>query len=139
MELYKVLIKRGAEYITNDRAFVLRVAKQKISRYYSLSERLRIFISMNITNEEGEEIDISDIEADTFLIEDFVVNQELLETVKQYIQTKPEDIQKVFYLMYDTDLSISEIAKTLLMSESNVKNKLYRTLKELRELLTNER
>ncbi|MFQ9801920.1 MAG: sigma factor-like helix-turn-helix DNA-binding protein [Clostridia bacterium] len=35
-------------------------------------------------------------------------------------------------MYYSLDLTIPEIAKQLSMSESNVKNKLYRTLKEMR-------
>ena len=138
MELYQLLNKRGADYVTNEKALVLKIAKRKIARYYSLAERLRIFVSMNATNEEGEEIDFSEIEPDAFLNEDFTINQAMLETIMQYIHTKPEDVQKVFYLMYDADLTIPEIAQTLSMSESGVKNKLYRTLKEIRKLL-NER
>ena len=138
MELYQLMSKRGADYVTNEKALVLKIAKRKIARYYSLAERLRIFVSINATNEEGEEIDFSEIEPDAFLNEDFTINQAMLETIMQYIHTKPEDVQKVFYLMYDADLTIPEIAQTLSMSESGVKNKLYRTLKELRKLL-NER
>ena len=40
MELYKVLRKRGADYVKNERAFVLRLAKQKINRHYTLTDRL---------------------------------------------------------------------------------------------------
>ena len=135
MELYQVLIKRGTEYITNDRAFVLKIAKQKLSRYYSLRERLRNFISLTAVNEDGKEVELSDFEADSFLAEDFAINHDLYETVKQFLHSKPEDVQKVFYLMYDVDLTIPEIAQALSISESSVKNKLYRTIKEIRKLL----
>jgi RNA polymerase sigma-70 factor (ECF subfamily) len=135
LELYQVLDKRGANYVTNDKALVLRIAKRKIAKHYSLLERLRIYVSMNTAHKDEEETELADFAADTFLTEDFAVNQVLLETAKQFIQSKPEDVQKVFYLMYDVDLSIPEIAQALSMGESNVKNKLYRTLKELRNLL----
>jgi len=135
MELYKILDERGVDYVTNEKALVLRIAKRKVARYYSLLERLRIFVSMSTTNEDGDEVDLSDLEADAFLTEDFSVNHILLESVRQFIESKPEDVQKVFYLKYDVDLSISEIAQALSISESSVKNKLYRTLKELRNLL----
>jgi len=134
MELYQILNKRGVDYITNDKALVLRIAKRKVARYYSLLERMRIFISLNAANEDREEAELSDFQADAFLTEDFSVNKILLESARQFIFSKPEDVQKVFYLMYDVDLSISEIAQALSMSESSVKNKLYRTLKELRNL-----
>ena len=135
MELYQVLDKRGADYINNDMAFVLRLAKQKIAKYYSLQERMRIFVSLNASKDGDESADISDFQADSFLTEDFVVNQALLEEARCFVQSRPEIVQKVFYLFYDMGLTISEVAEALSIGESNVKNKLYRTLKELRELL----
>ena len=135
MELYQVLIKRGAEYVTNEKAFVLRIAKQKLARYYSLLERLRLFVSMTASNEDEEEVELSDFEASNFSMEDYAVNQDILDKARKFIQSKSEDIKKVFYLFYDVGLSIPEIAKSLSMSESSVKNKLYRTLKELQNVL----
>lgn len=135
VELYQLLTKRGVDYIKNDKAVVLRIAKQKLSRHYTLMERLRIFIPMTVKNDDGDEAVLSDLEADSFLTEDFVINQILLEDVSRLLQSKPQDVKKVFYLFYDLDHSIPEIAKALSMSESNVKHKLYRTLKELRDLL----
>ena len=135
MELYKLLNERGVEYVTNEKALVLRIAKRKIARYYSLLERLRLFVSISTTNEDGEEVDLSELEADSFLTDDFSINHALLDTIRQFIKSKPEDVRKVFYLMYDVDLTIPEIAQTLSISESSVKNKLYRTLKELKNLL----
>ncbi len=45
---------------------------------------------------------------------------------------------KIFYLYFAMGLKISEIAKELKMTESNVKNKIYRTLKELKKYLGKE-
>ena len=136
MELYQVLQKRGTSYIANDKAFVLRLAKQKLARYYSLQERLKMFVSASTVSEDGEDMDLSGLEADTLLTEDFAVDQVMLNAAKQFIHNRPEIVQKVFYLFYDMGLTIPEIAEALAITESNVKNKLYRTLKELRSLLT---
>jgi len=134
MELYQVLCKRGANYVTSEKALVLKIAKRKIARYYSLLERVRgIFVSLYTTNDDGDEIALPELEA--FLTEDFTVNHAVLTSAQDFLREKPQDVQKIFYLMYDLDLSIAEIAQALSMSESNVKNKLYRTLKELRNLL----
>jgi len=138
MELYKVLNERGAKYVEHDKAFVLRIAKHKIAKHYSLMERLRIFVSMTSVNDDEDEIDLSDFNSDNFLSEDFTVNYVLIEIMQQFLDSKPDIVQKVFYLMYDVGLTIPEIAQALSMSESNVKNKLYRTLRELRILITEE-
>ena len=135
MELYQVLIRRGVDYVTNERALVLRIAKRKVARYYSLLERLKIFVSINFITVNEDEVDISDFEPDAFLTEDFSIKHDTLDSITQFIQSKPEDVQKVFYLKYNADLSIAEIAQALGTSESGIKNKLYRTLKEIRNIL----
>ena len=135
MELYRLLDKRGADYITNEKALVMRLAKQKISKHYSLMERLRIFVSMTAKNDEDDDVDLPDFEVDGFLTEDLVVSNVMYDNALKFIRSKPEDVQKIFYLMYELGLTISEIAQALSMKESNVKNKLYRTLKELRNLI----
>jgi len=135
MELYMVLRKRGADYVTNEKAFVMKLAKQKIARHYSLMDRLRVFISFAPADEDGQGVELSDVDVNGFLMEDFAINSSLLETARQFIVSKPEVVKKVFYLFYDLGLSIPEIGQTLSLSESNVKNKLYRTLKELRDVL----
>ena len=136
VELYQVLQKRGTGYITNHKAFVLRLARQKLARYYSLQQRLKMFVSARAADEDGEEIDLHGFEADAFLTEDFVVNRVMLEAAREYVHTRPEAVQKVFYMFYDMGQTIPEIAKALAITESDVKNKLYRTIKELRKLLT---
>ena len=142
MELYQLMNKRGINYVTNEKALVLRIAKQKIARHYSLLKRLQMFVPMQIKKEDNEEIDLSDADVDSFLTEDstedYVVNQILIETARKLIRTKPADIEKIFYLFYDVGLTIPEIAKNLSLSESSVKNKLYRTVKELQNLLGKE-
>jgi len=136
VELYKILVNRGADYVTHERALVMRLAKRKIAKHYSLLERLKNFVSITAVNEDNEEVDLTEFEADDFSIEDFTVNNILLENAWLLVKSKPIDVRKIFYLMYDVGLTIPEIARALSMSESNVKNKLYRTIKELRKLLS---
>ncbi|QVK18631.1 sigma-70 family RNA polymerase sigma factor [Mycoplasmatota bacterium] len=130
MELYSVLIKRGVNYIKNYEAFVLKIAKQKIYRYYSILDRLKMMVSLS---EKDKAFNITDLKADSFMIEDTICEKDLVEQVNEFLSKKSEDVKKIFYLFYYFNLSIREIAKLLRLNESNVKNKLYRTLKELRE------
>ena len=129
VEIYQIILKRGVEYVKNEKALCLRIARQKLSRYYSLIERLKIFVTVSNDNE------IADFEDDSFLTEDFTVNRIMLEEVRRFIAQKPQDVKKVFYLFYDVGCTIPEIARLLSIGESNVKHKIYRTLKELRTLL----
>ena len=133
MELYKVLSKRGAAYITNEKALVFRIARRKLARYYSLAARLRLLVPISAA--DGGEESLSGFDAGAFLTEDFAVGSVLLETARRFILSKPDDVQKIFYLHYDAGLTLAEIARSLALNESNVKNKLYRTLAELRDIL----
>lgn len=134
MELYKVITKRGLDYIKNSDAFVMKIAKQKLYRYYSLFDRLKSIIPMLTINDKGEEVNIVDLEMLDFVIEEKIFEDALVTQINEFISEKSKDIQKIFYLFYYLDMTIPEIAKLLSMNESNVKNKLYRTLKELRKL-----
>jgi RNA polymerase sigma-70 factor (ECF subfamily) len=58
--------------------------------------------------------------------------------VSKLLEKKNEVIRKIFYLFYEENLTINVIAQTLHLTESNVKNKLYRTLKELKEIMEGE-
>jgi len=136
LELFQVLNYRGVSYVKNPKAFMLRLAKRKISRYYTLLERLKLFVSLTAENEESTPYEVADIAITSILTEDFTINQVLVESAKKYISSKSESVRKVFYLFYDFDMTIPEISKALGISESNVKNKLYRTIKELRDLLS---
>lgn len=67
-----------------------------------------------------------DIETDT-------ITKLNAEEVWKYIKQKKVIVIKVFYLYYYSDRKLSQIAKELGISESKVKNILYRTIKEIQE------
>jgi RNA polymerase sigma-70 factor (ECF subfamily) len=142
VELYTLLLKRGADYVQNDKAIVIKLAKQKLYSYYKLADRLRMLIPLHFSNESegGGDILLSDLQktADDFLTEDFVADKLTLEEARDFIAAKPLDVRKIFHLYFDMELTLAEIAVTLGLKESNVKNKLYRTLKELRKMLGGE-
>lgn len=131
-ELFLVLSKRGVDYIENEEAFVIRLANQKIYKYYTIVEKLKAVITFTGVNKDSEVFEIQNIESSENHIEDRIVRDELVEEINLYLKIKPVDIRKIFYLYYSLELTISEIAVELEMTESNVKNKLYRTLSELR-------
>lgn len=135
LELYQLLKRRGLNYIVNDEAIVIKLAKQKIYKYYTLKERLKSIVPMSLKRETGEEFDLIDLNVDLYLEEELKLQQVKLSEARQWLQKKDAATKKVFYLFYDQDLTIKEISALLNLTESNVKHKLYRTLKELRALL----
>ncbi|HCX79596.1 MAG TPA: hypothetical protein DG577_09305 [Firmicutes bacterium] len=134
MELYAVMVKRGLDYIANSEAFVMNIAKQKVYRHYSLLTRLKFAIPLSVADEDGNEINIADLEANYFSFNTSMLNSALIAEIKRAISAKPQIVQKIFLLRYSLDMTIPEIAELLSVGESYVKNKLYRTRNELREL-----
>ncbi|MCL2364356.1 MAG: sigma-70 family RNA polymerase sigma factor [Defluviitaleaceae bacterium] len=130
-ELYRVLRKRGADYLVCEKAFVMRLARQKLARYYSLLQRMQMFVSLPAQSNGAAP---PHWEADDFNVEEFALNGVMLEEARALLRNKPQDVQKVFFLFYEMEQTIPEVATELGMTESNVKNKLYRTLKEIRRL-----
>jgi DNA-directed RNA polymerase specialized sigma24 family protein len=66
-------------------------------------------------------------------IADSICTNELIEEVHNFLSEKPKDIQQIFFMRFSLELSISEIAKLLDSKESGIKNKLYRTINEIRQ------
>ena len=107
------------------------IAKNKVIDYYRFNYKNKI-VSL-FSNKEGIEL-LDQIPSD-YDLEDHFIKETDLKIVWEYLKKKKVIISKIFYLYYYEDYEIKEIAKVLNISESNVKNNLYRTLKELKTLL----
>jgi RNA polymerase sigma-70 factor (ECF subfamily) len=135
-ELYRVLVRWGTDYIQNPEAFVMQLAKSKVYRYYSFSEKIKNilpFSTMGWNREEGttEVIPAMDEVPE---LNDLVANRILLKEIADFIRTKPGDIQRIFYLYYVLEQSSAQIALDLHLNESTVKSKIHRTVHEVRTL-----
>lgn len=133
MEVYSTILEKGTDFIKNDEAFVINIAKKKIFKHYNKIQSINAEILLSAFEGDNGEITL-DLQPDEFDIEDSVCTNELVEEIQDYVKTKPIDIQKIFFLRFSLDLSINEIASLMDEKESNVKNKLYRTIREIREI-----
>ena len=133
MELYAVLAKRGSNYVKNREAFVMKIAKEKVFSYYSLFNKLKLLVPIISSNDNEDEEMIADSQTEDFDVELKASDEVLISQISRFLSGKPQDIQKIFYLYYSMDMTIPEIADHLSMNESNIKNKLYRTLAQLRK------
>lgn len=70
--------------------------------------------------------------ADELDIEDSIITDSLIEELITLLKQKDDTVRKIFYLYYSCDLTLPEIASELALPLGTVKNRLYRTLKELR-------
>lgn len=134
IEVYKVLER--VERADSLEAYILGIAKNKVRRHYSLLYRMKTVSLFSSRGDDAELMDtLEDSEVD---LEGYVIDKSHLEMVWNFLKTKRPIIQKVFYCYYRLDMSIKEICFELELSESNVKNYLYRTLKEIKDLFTKE-
>lgn len=130
IELYKKMIKRNE--IQNIESYILGIAKNKVNKHYGLFYKFKT-LSLNKINDSEQEI-IENIPSDID-IENITIKDVDLQIIWEELKKKKMIIQKIFYLYYNLDFTIKEIANELFLSESYIKNCLYRTLKELQKFM----
>lgn len=131
IELYKMLKRKRYIVLENYTNYVIGIAKKKIQKHYGVLYKLKAHSIYAKSKEKEYEIDIPfdiDIEADA-------ITKLNAEEVWRYIKKKDIKVIRIFYLYYYLEFKISEIAKELDLSESNVKNILYRTIKDIKKNL----
>lgn len=133
LELYKILNKKEIED-TNLEVYLIRIADYKVRKYYSLLQKIR-YKRLLFRNESDEEY--GDIQ-DDIDIEGLISNKSLCDDIWEFVKSKDGIVAKVFYFRFSEELSIKEIAETLEISESQVKNHLYRVLKEIKNCFGKE-
>lgn len=125
-ELYAVLRRRGGGYVENPPAFVKKLARQQLHRHYS---RRVLCAPLSLEDMSG------DVPAPPAELDDRLVTQALLEQVREALARQPALTRKIFCLHFALDLTLAETAQALEVSESFVKNRLYRTIAQLRAAL----
>lgn len=130
LELYKAI--NNQKEIDDHDKYIIGIAKNKIKKYYNLLYKIKT-ISLFTSKDNDLEL-IHNIKSNID-IENIIIKNIDKEIIWNYLKSKKIIIQKIFYLYYELDLKIKEISEQLNVSESYVKNSLYRTLKELQEFL----
>lgn len=128
LELYRLLQRRGPDYIREPEAMIRRLVRQQLFRYYrTLSGRREVYA---MPDEDNGEIEPEDIAA--LSVEEIAEDHVILAWTDRYLSEKGELYRKIFHLYYRYGQSVPEIAQLLGRTEGDIKNKLYRTLKEIR-------
>ena len=133
IELLRIIRKKKLTKQDNIEGYVLGIAKNVLKRHFSKKKDEKI---LSYYSDIAEDTDIS--LSDLSNIEEDFITKENADNVWKYLKQKEVNIIKIFYLYYVEGLHIEEIAKELNLTDSNVKNKLYRTIKELQKYLKKE-
>lgn len=134
MEYFRTIQKKGIEYVDDEESFLIALCKRKLASYYSFWDRIANRASLDVIA-LSELKDHMDHEEQWFDMEDDFYRKEMLQDVQEILRQQPDCVQKIFYLYYTMDLTVSEIAELLRMKPQTVKNKLFRTRKYIRKLL----
>ncbi len=111
--------------------YIIGIAKNKIKDFYRFNYKVK-FISLFSTKDDFNLLENISSDID---VEKSVSDKYDVELVWNYLKRKNVIIAKIFYLYYYLELTIKEIAVLLNITDANVKNYLYRTLKELNSCL----
>ncbi len=125
VDLYKTIKNKNYIDLENIESYIIGIAKNKIKRHYGV---LKVRYQMQTENENLEHFKDNEIDIEMNLITKDNVLQ-----VWNYLKNKSELIARIFYLYYVLEIPIKTIANDIGITESNVKNHLYRTQKELKE------
>ncbi len=130
LEVYKKI--NDIENIQNIDAYIVGIAKNKVKKYYRFRYKFKI---LSLNNENINDEEFMDNIPSNINVENMIMEDNDLEIIWSFLKKKKIVVQKIFYLYYSMDFTIKEIASSLNKSESYIKNNLYRTLRELQNLL----
>jgi RNA polymerase sigma-70 factor (ECF subfamily) len=129
LELHSLLGKDKVVISEDLSAYVIGIAKNKIKDLYRKKNK-HSYISLDA---DYNGYDLSDSIASETNIEDIVIEGDNISKAWDFVKRKNVIIGKIFYLHYYSGMTIKQIARELLITESAVKNHLYRTLNELHD------
>lgn len=132
LELLNKMKRNKLEKVENIDNYIIGIATNIIKRYYTKKKK------ENIVSYDDEDNITELLIQDDFDLEESIITKYNIDKVWEYIKNKELITIKIFYLYYGLGLKISEIAQELGAGESYIKNKIYRTLKELKKYLGEE-
>lgn len=113
--------------IREPKRYLIKIAKHELFEYYGISafrkKHIPVFSQQEDETFESFEAELCREEADD--------DKLMCRDIWQYIKGCDILTFKIFTLYFSHDLKIRDIAKSLDVNESTVKNRLYRTVKEI--------
>ncbi|WP_252215836.1 sigma-70 family RNA polymerase sigma factor [Clostridium sp. VAP41] len=127
LNFYKAL--KNKREIKEYKKYLIRIARNEVYKHYGLLKMLQNHIPIFSLNDDKQ---FKNIQED-LNIEYNYEEEALCEEIWGYIKKKDILTFKIFVLYFQSDLKIKDISKSLNVSESTVKNRLYRTMNKINE------
>ena len=129
LELLKIIKKKKVLEIENVYSYIFGIENNIIKRHFYKKKKDNVVLFYDNENNLNKNIE------DNFDLESNIINKNNVEKVWDYLKERDLITTKTFYLYFALGLKISEISKELEVGESNIKNRIYRTLKEIKKYL----
>ena len=82
ISFYKTLIKKGVDYFDNEKAYLIKLSKSELFKYYTLKNKIKFIFNIK----EEEELNILENIPDKLDIENFVLNKINIEKIWDFIK-----------------------------------------------------
>ena len=125
---YQRIAKKGCSDIENAEAFVINIAKFECKNYFAFIKKHSSATSFSDYSEEQMVAIEAEMSREQKNLEDVLCNELVAKQIFDDIAKDDPVIGKIFYLHFVCDMKLDEVAKSLGMNLSTVKNKLYRTI-----------
>ena len=129
LELLKIIKKKKVLKIENVYSYIFGIENNIIKRHFYKKKKDNVVLFYDDENGLNKNLE------DKFDLESNIINKNNVEKVWDYLKERDLITTKIFYLYFALGLKISEISKELEVGESNIKNRIYRTLKEIKKYL----
>ena len=126
LELLKIIKRKKYLELENVNNFIFGIENNIIKRHYSKRKKNNL-ISFYVDDELKEKI------PDKFDLEINIINKNNVSEIWDFLKKRDLLTTKIFYLHFVIGMKITEIAKELELGESNIKNRIYRTLREIKK------
>ena len=124
LNFYRALSNKN---IKDYKKYLIRIARNEVYRHYGILKLSQNFIPIFFSESEEEFFNLK-----TDLKVEHNYDEKLLcDSIWKYLKDKDSLTLKIFILYFNKDLKIKDIANILKVNESTVKNRLYRTMKEI--------
>ncbi|MBW6409051.1 sigma-70 family RNA polymerase sigma factor [Clostridium sp. YB-6] len=127
LNFYKAL--KNKKEIKEPKKYLIRIARNEVYKHYGVLKMVQNHIPIFSVNDEKQ---FKNIQED-LNIESNYEEEALCKEIWSYIKKKDILTFKICVLYFQSDLKIKDISKSLNISESTVKNRLYRTMNKISE------